>query len=162
MARTSSDAAQTAYHRITRWLGIPIAFVSGLAFASPQYSDSKECPGGSTIVTSPPRFALHAPLLPEEVVYSPLRFAAARLIRTDDTQVTPDQGEAQIEITSAHFPRLLVSAKYFRSLEVRWVTDRILFIWRDIGHTTSAEELIDVIDRKWLSRKCVGYDDQDD
>jgi|HubBroStandDraft_1064217.scaffolds.fasta_scaffold493464_2 hypothetical protein len=44
-------------------------------------------------------------------------------------------------------------------MEAKWVTDRILYIWRDIGHAGGAvEELIDVMDRKWLSQKCVTDD----
>jgi len=44
-------------------------------------------------------------------------------------------------------------------MEVKWVTDRILYIWRDIGHTGgTVEELVDVMDRKWLSQKCVTDD----
>jgi len=141
-------------------LGFPITLVPAMAAAVPQYSD--DCPYFSAIVQSLPGFTRGIPLQAEEIIRSPSRFAVAKVIRTDDVRVTYDKEEAHIEITSAHFPPLRIRVQVFRALEAKWVTDRILLIWRDMGPATTVEELIDVMDRKWLSQKCVDDDKREE
>jgi len=99
------------------------------------------------------------PLQATELIQSPSDFATAKVTRTDQTRVPYDEEEAHIEITSAHFAPLYIKVHVYRAIEAKWVTDRILYLWRDIGHTGgTVEELVDVMDRKWLSQKCVTDD----
>ena len=134
-----------------------IVLLSEDAAAVPVYED-EPCSYSSVIVRFRLSFAPTVPVVPEEVIQSPSRFAAAKVTRTDEVRVPYEDEEAHLEIASAHFPPLYIRVRIFRALEARWVSDRILYIWRDIGHTTSVEELIDVMDRKWLSQKCVADD----
>lgn len=138
-----------------------LLLLSRVAAALPDYSD-QACSYNSVALRSPPSFAPNIPLKPLMILQSPSRFAVAKVTRSDDLKITYDQEEAHVEITGVHVPALYVRIRVFRALEVRWVTDRILYIWRDLGPTASVEELIDVIDGKWLSQKCVTDDGADE
>jgi hypothetical protein len=47
--------------------------------------------------------------------------------------------------------------KFFRTVTLTWITERTVLIDRDIGHTAGIEEILDVIDRRWLSQQSVDY-----
>jgi hypothetical protein len=72
--------------------------------------------------------------------------------------VTYDRETAYIEVTGKRFVPLYIAVKNFRTISLSWATDRILVIQRDMGHVAAIEEVIDVVDRKWLSQQSVSYD----
>ncbi len=112
----------------------------------------------SKILSSRPVFAPGAPLEPALKSTSPLGFATSVLTQTDPTKVTYDRETANIEVSGKSFVPLYIAVKNFRTIILTWATDRILIIQRDIGHLAAIEEVIDVVDRKWLSQQSVSYD----
>jgi hypothetical protein len=76
---------------------------------------------------------------------------------TDAVKVPYDQEEAHITITSKYFPPVYVKVKFFRTVRLTWITDRAVLIDRDIGHIAGIEEILDVIDRRWLSQQSISY-----
>jgi len=60
-------------------------------------------------------------------------------------------------VTGEDLDPLYIEVKNFRSVSVSWATDRILVIKRDIGHVAAMEEVIDIVERRWLSQKALFY-----
>jgi hypothetical protein len=71
--------------------------------------------------------------------------------------VTYDRETAYIEVTGKQLFPLYIEVKNFRTVSLSWATDRILVIRQDMGHIAAIEEVIDVVDRKWLSQQSVIY-----
>jgi len=111
----------------------------------------------STIAPTSPPFPEGLPLLPPKIVVSPWESGRATVTETDSSKVPYDREEAHIQIDSQLAKPLVVVVRDFRILKVRWVSDRLLFIWRDIGHVGAIEELLDVVDQRWLSQKTVEF-----
>ena len=111
----------------------------------------------SRIVPQQATFASGTPLLPVDTSRSPNRFATAIVTQTDPVKITYDQELARIQITGESIRPLYVEVKNFRSVSLSWATDRILVIERDIGHEAAMEEVIDIVDRRWLSQKALLY-----
>jgi hypothetical protein len=112
----------------------------------------------SRILVSRPEFAPDIPLEPGLTSNSPFGFATAVVTQTDPTKVTYDRETAYIEVTGKQLVPLYIEVKNFRTVSLSWATDRILVIRRDMGHTAAIEEVLDIIDRKWLSQQSVSYD----
>jgi hypothetical protein len=112
----------------------------------------------SRILSSRPEFAPDIPLEPEFKSVSPFGFVTAVLTQTDPTKVTYNRETAYIEVTGKRLVPLYIEVKNFRTVSLSWATDRILVIRRDMGHIAAIEEVIDVVDRKWLSQQSVSYD----
>ncbi len=112
----------------------------------------------STVLSSRPVFAPGTPLEPALTSTSPFGFATAVMTQTDPTKVTYDRETAYIEVTSERFVPLYIAVKYFRTVSLSWATDRILVIQRDLGPAAAIEEVIDIVDRAWLSQQSVSYD----
>jgi hypothetical protein len=105
------------------------------------------------ILTSRPAFDGSTPLEPTVIYSSHLEYATARLTRTDGARVSP--GVAYVEVTGTQIKPLYIELRKFRAIELIWATDRILIIKRNIGHIAAIEEVIDVVDRRWLSQQSV-------
>jgi hypothetical protein len=112
----------------------------------------------SRILGPRPEFAPDTPLKPELMSSSPFGFAAAILTQTDPTRMTYDRETAYIEVTGKRLVPLYIEVMIFRTFSLSWATDRILVIRRDMCHIAAIEEVIDVVDRKWLSKQSVSYD----
>lgn len=127
-----------------------------LVFAQVSYSsDLKQY--YSRIVTHAPAFPPATPVEPALTVPSPMRSGTATLESTDATTVPYDHEEAHIRITRAGATPVYVAVSYFRTMTLSWVTERTLLIERDVGPTAGIEEILDVIDRRWLSQQSVSY-----
>jgi len=131
--------------------------VSTSGFASIRYDDSFFKDHYSRIVPQQATFASGTPLLPADTSGSPNRFATAIVTQTDPVKVTYDQELAHIQITGESIRPLYLEVKNFRTVSLSWATDRILVIERDIGHEAGMEEVIDIVDRRWLSQKALLY-----
>lgn len=113
----------------------------------------------SRIVEKAPEFPPSVPVEPPVTIPSPLGYASATLVSTDGVKVPYDQQEAHIAITSKSFPPVYVTAKFFRTVTLTWITERTVLIDRDIGHIAGIEEILDVIDRRWLSQQSITYEE---
>lgn len=114
----------------------------------------------SRIVAQTPAFPFATPVQPALTIPSPMRAATATLISTDATSVPYDQEEAHIAVTGDSIAPVYVTVKCFRTVRLTWVTDRTVLITRDLGPRSRVEEILDVIDRRWLSQQSVSYGDE--
>ena len=139
---------------------ILLAFGSAVAAGEPEIAltyHQISAERSSQIVAKRPAFAPDTPLEPALILESPLKFAQARLVRTDGSKVPYEREMAHIEITGPQIKPLYIEVADFRTIRIAWATDRTLVITRDIGHIAGIEEIIDVVDRKWLSQWEVTY-----
>ncbi len=104
-----------------------------------------------------PVFPNGTPLLPNVASMSPSGFASVVLTQTDPIKIPYDDETAYIEVTGEQFAPLYIEVKNFRGVELSWATDRILVIRRDIGHIAGMEEVIDIVDRRWLFQKAFHF-----
>ena len=141
-----------------KWLVATILLLAlpGLGSAQVYYSDDfKEY--YSHITKDAPEFPSSVPVESTLTIPSPAGYGSATMICTDGVKVPYDQQEAHITITSKYFPRVFVEVKFFRTVKVTWITERTVLIERDIGHIAGIEEILDVIDRRWLSQQSLSY-----
>lgn len=140
-----------------RWATIFLFLPVLVGASSISYDDSFFKENYSRILRSRTTFPAGTPFLKPETSKSPSEYAQAVIYQTDPVKVPYDQEKAYIEISGDDVSPLYIEVKYFRSVWVSWATDRILVIHRDIGHVAGMEEVIDVVDRRWLSQKAVFY-----
>lgn len=139
---------------MTKRLLAILLLVPALASGQPGYTQEWK-QHYSRLVSGALTFDPKIPLEPPVVSVSPRQYAAASLTRTDGAKLAYDKQVAHITITSRHFPPIHVETRFFRTVRASWVTDRLLLIERDIGHVARIEEVLDVVDRKWLSQQGV-------
>ena len=111
----------------------------------------------SRIVETATEFPRSVPVEPTVTIPSPMGYGSATVVSTDAVKVPYDQEQAHITITTKHFPPVYVNVKFFRTVTLTWITERTVLIDRDIGHIAGIEEILDVIDRRWLSQQSVSY-----
>ena len=131
------------------WL---LASASGVVYDDAFFNDHY-----SRIVRERPTFASGTPLLSADTSRSPNGFATATITQTDPIKIPYTEETAHIEVTGEDIDPLYIEVKNFRSVSVSWATDRILVIKRDIGHVAAMEEVIDIVERRWLSQKALFY-----
>lgn len=141
-----------------KWLVTTLLLVAipELASAQISYSDMWK-QYYSRIVEKAPEFPPSVPVESTVTIPSPLGYGSATLLSTDATKVPYDQEEAHVAITSKYFPPVFVKVAFFRTVTLTWITERTVLIARDIGHTAGIEEILDVVDRRWLSRESLDY-----
>jgi hypothetical protein len=144
-----------------KWLAIALLLVAMPDPASAQvfYSDMWK-QYYSRIVEKAPEFPPSVPVESTATIPSPMGYGSATLINTDATKVPYDREEAHVAITSKQFPPVFVKVAFFRTVTLTWITERTVLIARDIGHTAGIEEILDVVDRRWLSQESISYGDQ--
>ncbi len=143
-----------------RYAIILLSFASAIAAAEPPFSltySPLSAEKSSRVVAKLQAFSPDAPLEPHLVATSPHAFAQSKLVQTDAAKVPYERETAHIEVTGPQIKSLYIEVVGFRTIQVTWVTDRILVITRDIGHVAGTEEVIDVVERKWLSQWQIGY-----
>ena len=106
---------------------------------------------------TPLEFPEATPLEPAVVVRSRLGASSATMLRTDGVKIPYEQAEAHITVTSELGAPSYLRMRGFRSVTTSWVGERLLFIYRDVGHVAAVEEIYDVVDRKWLLQQSVHY-----
>jgi len=134
------------------WLLASTAASAGIVYDDVFFKDHY-----SRIVRERPVFANGTPLLSMEMSKSPNGFATATIAQTDPVKIPYNEETAHIEVTGDDIDPLYIEVKNFRGVSVSWATDRILIIKRDIGHVAAMEEVIDIVERRWLSRKALFY-----
>ncbi len=130
--------------------------MSSTVFAGIKYHDDSQA-FYSHIVPKRQSFPEGTPLEPAVKTTSKFGFATALLIRTDGSKIPYEDETAYIEITGDKFEPLFIEIKFFRAVTLIWATDRILVIKRDIGHIAGIEEVIDVVEHRWLLQKSITY-----
>jgi hypothetical protein len=133
-----------------------LAAVPGLASAQVSYSTLWK-PYYSRIVEQATEFPPSFPVEPADTIPSPMGYGFAALVGTDAVKVPYEQEEARVTITSKYFRPVYVNVKFFRTVKLTWITERTVLIDRDIGHIAGIEEILDVIDRRWLSQQSISY-----
>jgi hypothetical protein len=128
----------------------------GIAPAQVDYSDDFK-QYYSRITKDAPEFPPTVPVESTLTIPSPMGYGSAKVVCTDGVKVPYDQQEAHVTITSKYFPRVCVEVKFFRTVTLTWITERTVLIERDIGHIAGIEEILDVIDRRWLSQQSLSY-----
>jgi hypothetical protein len=111
----------------------------------------------SKVVADRPAFPASTPLQPSTSTQSPHGVAVAKVTQTDATKVPYDMETAYIEVTGPAIKPLYIHVLDFRNVTVAWATDRVLVIKRNMGRVADIEEIIDVVDRKWISQWSVLY-----
>lgn len=130
--------------------------IPGLVAAQVSYSNMWKL-YYSRIVEIATEFPPSVPVEPTVTIPSPMGYGSATLVCTDAVKVPYDQEKAHITITSKYFPPVYVKVKFFRTVRLTWITERTVLIDRDIGHIAGIEEILDVIDRRWLSQQSISY-----
>ncbi|MGE5176540.1 MAG: hypothetical protein ACM3JJ_09220 [Hyphomicrobiales bacterium] len=141
-----------------RWLWMALLLVATprLAPAQPDYSDIWKS-YYSHVVEKAADFPPGTPVDSTVTIPSPMGYGSVAMVSTDGVKVPYDQAEAHISITSKYFRPVHVRVRFFRTLNVTWITERTVLIDRDIGHIAAIEEILDVVDRRWLSQQSVSY-----
>src|SRR5258708_3824352 len=93
----------------------------------------------SRIVERATEFPRSVPVESTVTIPSPMGYGSVTLVCTDAVKVPYDQEEAHITITSKYFAPVHVNVKFFRTVNLTWITERTVLIGRDIGHTAGIE-----------------------
>ena len=141
-----------------KWLTATLLLMAlpGLAPAQVYYSDEWK-QYYSRIVEKGAEFPPSVPVESTLTIPSPMKYGSAKVVSTDGVKVPYDQQEAHVTITSKLFPPVYVTVKFFRTMTLTWITERTVLIDRDIGHIAAIEEILDVVDRRWLSQQSISY-----
>lgn len=104
-------------------------------------------------VAIPPEIALEK----DVTVWSEFRNRKATLVRSDATKIPYDKEIGSITIESRNRPKQYIRLRRFRTVEIKWINDRLLYINCDIGHTASVDAIFDAQTGKWIYRQSMSY-----
>jgi hypothetical protein len=94
--------------------------------------------------------------LPPQVVESPMGTWKAVVQQTDPVVVPYDQAKGCIQVGGGPVNRSIMIGN-FRTLEVTWINERLLYVFTDVGHTAGVGQLLDVYDGKWIYARTEYY-----
>jgi len=97
------------------------------------------------------------PLEDDVTVLSEFQNRKATLVRSDGTKIPYDKAIGSITIESRNRPTQYIRLRRFRSIEVKWINDRLLYINCDVGHTASVDAIFDAQTGKWIYRQSMSY-----
>jgi hypothetical protein len=104
-------------------------------------------------VANPPEI----PLEKEVIMWSEFRNRKATLVLSDSTKVPYDKAMGSITIESRDRPNQYIRLRGFRTVEIKWINDRLLYIDCDIGHIASVDAIFDAQTGKWIYRQSISY-----
>lgn len=136
---------------------VVVAGVLGAQMAPPAIYDTSFSERYSVVTLEKPTLPIDTPLEPDVVVTSPIGASTARVVRTDGTKIPYEDAQALVLVASGFGDPIYFKSKGFRTLTVRWVGERFLFISKGIGRIVVIEEIYDLVDRKWLVQQTVSY-----
>ena len=99
------------------------------------------------------------PLEKDVTVWSEFRNRKATLVRSDATKIPYDKEIGAITIESPNRPKQYIRLRRFRTVEIKWINDRLLYIYCDIGHIGSVDAIFDAQTGKWIYRQSMSYGD---
>lgn len=83
----------------------------------------------------------------------------ARMIRTDGSQIPYDRSEGMITISPLNGGEPIhIKLERFRSIEMRWINDRLLYVWMNLGRIYSVDAIFDAIAGQWIYRSGIVYE----
>jgi hypothetical protein len=111
-----------------------------------------------------PEISAAAVAIPPEIplekgvaVWSDFRNRKATLVLSDATKIPYDKSIGSITIESRGRPNQSIRLKGFRTVEIKWINDRLLYIVCDIGHIAGVDAIFDAQTGKWIYRQSMSY-----
>jgi hypothetical protein len=80
------------------------------------------------------------------VVLTELRNWSATVVETNSTVVPYDQARACIRLQGPGSVVRHIAIGDFRTLRLHWVSERLLYVFTDVGHIAGVGQLFDVVD----------------
>jgi hypothetical protein len=111
------------------------------------------------ISTAPVTIPPGVPREKDVTVWSEFRNRKATLAQSDATKVPYDKEIGSITIESQDRPAQYIRLRRFRAVEIKWINDRLLYIYCDIGHIASVDAIFDAQTGKWIYRQSISYGD---
>jgi hypothetical protein len=100
-------------------------------------------------------FPLNNPCFLSKQPRPPLK---ATLVRSDATKIPYDKEIGSITIESRNRPKQYIRLRRFRTVEIKWINDRLLYIYCDIGHIASVDAIFDAQTGKWIYHQSMSYE----
>jgi len=97
------------------------------------------------------------PLEKSVTVWSEFRNRQATLVLSEATKIPYDKAIGAITIESRDRPDQYIRLKGFRTVEIKWINDRLLYIDCDIGHIAGVDAIFDAHTGKWIYRQSMSY-----
>jgi hypothetical protein len=91
------------------------------------------------------------------VVASPNGGWSATVEQTDPVVVPYGEAQACVNLRSGAGMTRSVTVRDFRTLEVTWISDRLLYLFTDVGHVAGVGQLLDADALEWLYAKTEYY-----
>lgn len=91
------------------------------------------------------------------VVVSPQKYGIATVKRTLGTEVPYDRAIAVVSIEHKFGDPIYLKSIGFRTITVSWIGERFVHINKGIGRIVSVEEIVDLVERKWLIQHTISY-----
>jgi hypothetical protein len=111
-----------------------------------------------------PEISTAAAAIPPEIpleqnitVWSEFGNRKATLVLSDTTKIPYDKAIGSITIESRNRPNQYIRLRGFRTAELKWINDRLLYIFCDIGHVASVDAIFDAQTGKWIYRQSMSY-----
>ena len=97
------------------------------------------------------------PVEKDVTVWSEFRNRRATLVLSDATKIPYDKAIGSITIESRNKPNQYIRLRGYRTVEIKWINDRLLYIDCDIGHIASVDAIFDAQTGKWIYRQSMSY-----
>ena len=97
------------------------------------------------------------PVEKDVTVWSEFRNRRATLVLSDATKIPYDKAIGSITIESRNKPNQYIRLRGFRTVKIKWINDRLLYIDCDIGHIASVDAIFDAQTGKWIYRQSMSY-----
>ena len=97
------------------------------------------------------------PVEKDVTVWSEFRNRRATLVLSDATKIPYDKAIGSITIESRNKPNQYIRLRGFRTVEIKWINDRLLYIDCDIGHIAGVDAIFDAQTGKWIYRQSISY-----
>lgn len=121
-----------------------------------RYTDSFKSHYG-TVMKAPYKFPEGAKLRKPTESHSRHKIWLARLQVTDAVVVPYDQAKASIVFERTDGKKRFLLIEDFRTTRLRWINDRLVYIFCDIGHIAGVGMVYDVEDDRWVYQKGEQY-----
>jgi hypothetical protein len=109
------------------------------------------------ISTAPVEISPGIPLEEDVTVWSEFKNCKATLVRSDATKIPYDKEIGSISIECRDRPKQYIRLRRFRTVEIKWINDRLLYIYCDIGHIAGVDAIFDAQTGKWIFRQSMSY-----
>jgi len=112
------------------------------------------------IVKEAPVLGPDIPLEKEVVVWSQFKNRKATLARSDGSKIPYEKEIGVVTVESKNGSKQYLLLKKFRTVELKWINDRLLLLSCNIGHMAGVEAIFDSQNGKWIYRQSMSYGDE--